>query len=57
MIDQVGRKLEKGKKEEEIADELEEELSLIQKICDAINMSSPDVDQKRVYIILRDHLR
>ena len=57
LIDQVGRKLEKGKKEEEIADELEEELPLIQKICDAINMSSPDVDQKRVYIILRDHLR
>lgn len=49
LISQVCKKLSKGKNIEKIAEELETELLLIQKICDAAKEFAPLYDEKGIY--------
>ena len=49
LINMVYKKIQKGKALELIADELEEDISLIQKIYDAILLSGEDYDCKKIY--------
>ena len=53
IIDLVCRKLVKGKTPETIADDLEEDLIKIQRICDAAVKYAPDYDIEK---ILREFL-
>lgn len=48
-ISQVCKKLIKGKSVEEIADELEEEVDYINKICDIAAKFAPDYDVNKIY--------
>lgn len=52
LIEQVCRKLQKEKTPEEIAEELEEDEEMINKICIAVEKCGPNSDIKRVYRIL-----
>ena len=49
LINMVYKKIQRGKALELIADELEEDISLIQKIYDAILLSGEDYDCKKIY--------
>ena len=54
LIEQSCVKLRKGKKPEEIADELEEEGQLITDICKTAEPFAPDYDCKGVYQAWRE---
>ncbi|MCI9637793.1 MAG: hypothetical protein HFG77_15620 [Hungatella sp.] len=49
LVNQVCRKLRKGKEPERIAEELEEEVELIQSICQAAEELGPGYDEDRVF--------
>lgn len=49
LISQVCRKLRKGKGAEEIADDLEEELEVIERICEAARETAPEYDVETIY--------
>ena len=49
LVSQVCRKLRKGKEPERIAEELEEEVELIQRICQAAKEFGPGYDEERVF--------
>lgn len=49
LIQQTCRKLQKGKTALQIADELEEEFSVIEKICDAAQEFAPDFDSDKIF--------
>lgn len=49
LVEQVCRKLKKGKEPEQIADELEEELEVISAICKAAESAGPEYDCEVVY--------
>ena len=49
LISQVCRKLKKGKILDQIADDLEEEISLIQKICESAASFAPEYDVEKIY--------
>lgn len=49
LASQVCRKLRKGKRPEIIAEELEEDLEVIQKICQAAEEFGPEYDEKKVF--------
>lgn len=49
LVEQVCRKLRKGKVMEQIADELEEELEIIAVICKAAEAAAPEYDSDMVY--------
>lgn len=49
LIQQVMKKLERGKAPDTIADELEEELSDVISICNAAETFAPDYDCERIY--------
>ena len=49
VIDQVCRKLRKGKDVNEIADALEEELSVVERICKAARELGTDCDVQKIY--------
>ena len=53
LIQQVCGKLKKGKKPQQIAEELEEELALVQKICAAIESCETNEDVSKVYDTLQ----
>ncbi len=57
MISQVCRKLKKGKIPEQIADDLEEEISLIQKICESAASFAPEYDVEKIYDAINDKKR
>lgn len=48
LITQICRKLKKGKSPETIADELEEDLNVIQDLCDIAKNYAPDYDVKEI---------
>ena len=48
LTTQICRKLKKGKSPETIADELEEDLSIIQALCDVANHYAPDYDIQKI---------
>ena len=50
LIQQVLRKLEKGKNPEIIAEELDEKREIIQKICIAVNQCEPGADPEQIYL-------
>ena len=52
LIEQVCRKIAKGKEVAQIADELEEDESIIQKIYDVAITFAPDFDAAKIYHIL-----
>lgn len=54
LIDMVRKKMNKGKSPEQIADELDEKLSHVEKICGAITAARPDDSSERVYALLHD---
>ncbi|MCC8139495.1 MAG: Rpn family recombination-promoting nuclease/putative transposase [Lachnospiraceae bacterium] len=54
LIEQVCKKLSKGKSLEQIADELEEEPAKIQQICDAAADFAPNYDTLKILDILLD---
>lgn len=49
LISMVVRKLNKGKTEAVIAEELEEPLETIQRICDAAGKYAPEYDIEKIY--------
>ena len=49
LVNQVCRKLRKGKEPERIAEELEEEVGLIQSICQAAEEFGPEYDEGKVF--------
>ena len=49
VIDQVCRKLRKGKDADEIADALEEELSVVERICKAARELGTEYDVQKIY--------
>ena len=49
LIHIICKKLGKGKTPEEIADEAEERLELVEKICHAAQMEAPDYDCDKIY--------
>ena len=49
LVSMVCRKLRKGKEPERIAEELEEEVELIQRICQAAKEFGPGYDEERVF--------
>ena len=49
LVSQVCRKLRKGKEPERIAEELEEEVALIQRICQAAKEFGPGYDEEKVF--------
>lgn len=49
LIDQVKRKLRKGKTPEVIAEELEESLKIIEQICAAVERCGLDADPQEIY--------
>lgn len=51
LIRQVCRKLQKGKTPQEIAEELEEEQELIDKICAAVEQCGVDSDIEDIYAV------
>ncbi|MCR5755097.1 MAG: Rpn family recombination-promoting nuclease/putative transposase [Acetatifactor sp.] len=53
LIAQVCRKLKKGKLPELIAEELEEDITQIQKICETAEQFAPDYDVKAIYEAIR----
>lgn len=56
LISQVCRKLKKGKTPECIAEELEEELELVDKICKVAKEFAPEYDIIKIYEALRSHV-
>lgn len=52
LIQLVLRKLEKGKSPARIAEELEEEQEMIQKICQAVTQCEPERDCEQIYRLL-----
>ena len=54
LIEQVCKKMAKGKLPEQIAEDLEEEVSSIQEIYDIANNFSPDYDAEKIYSALSD---
>ena len=56
LISQVCRKLKKGKTPECIAEELEEELELVEKICKVAKEFAPEYDTIKIYEALRSHV-
>lgn len=54
LISQVCRKLQKGKKPETIAEDLEEDLSLIQKICKTVGENGLECDPKEILCKMGD---
>lgn len=55
LVEQVCRKLRKGKVPEQIADELEEELEVIVAICKAAEAAAPEYDCEVVYRRWKDN--
>lgn len=53
LISLVCRKLQKGKKPEQIAEELEEELELISQICEVAEQSAPEYNCDEIYQFLK----
>ena len=53
LINQVCKKLKKGKSNEQIAEELEEELANIDKICEAAKQFAPEYEVRKVYEYLQ----
>ena len=50
LVEQTCRKLRKGKSVEEIAEDLDEDISVIQKICKAADAFAPEyADQEAIY--------
>ena len=54
LISQVCRKLKKGKTPAQIADDLEEEISLIQKIRESAESFAPEYDVEKIYDAMND---
>ncbi|WP_320936039.1 Rpn family recombination-promoting nuclease/putative transposase [Enterocloster lavalensis] len=52
LIEQVCKKLRKGKNAQEIAEELEEDIELITRICEAARESAPEYDCDEIFEIL-----
>ncbi|MDO4328681.1 MAG: hypothetical protein Q4C66_05030 [Lachnospiraceae bacterium] len=52
LIQQVCKKLLKGKSPETIADDLEEELDVINRICSAAHPFAPDYDCNKIHAVL-----
>lgn len=55
LIELICRKVRKGKSLEAIAEELEEEVSAISPIYDAVLESAPDYDGGKVYALLHNN--
>ena len=49
LIDQICRKLKKGKTAESIAEELEESLETVEQICEAVVNCDPDASTLDIY--------
>ena len=54
LINQVCRKLQKGKAPSVIAEELEEDAALIQSICEVACSFAPEYDAERIYEAMND---
>ena len=49
LIEMICKKLRKGKTPEEISEDLEEDMEVILRICNAANEYAPDYDAEKVY--------
>lgn len=55
LIEQVCKKISKGKLPEQIAEELEEDISNIKPICDSVAKYAPDYDYDKIYNEIFEH--
>ncbi|MCM1040249.1 MAG: Rpn family recombination-promoting nuclease/putative transposase [Ruminococcus sp.] len=53
LINMVCKKLAKGKTTEQIAEELEEEISRVESICKAAETFAPDYDTEKIYTAMK----
>lgn len=53
LINQISRKLQKGKTPEQIAEDLDEELTLVKSICEAAAKCAPEYNSEEIYRILK----
>ncbi len=57
LVELICKKLRKGKDVEQIADEVEEEVARIKKICDVAQAFGPEYDTEKVFTSLqKEHL-
>lgn len=54
LISQVCRKLKKGKKPYEIAEDLDEDIVIINKICKAAESVTPEFNEAKIYEALHE---
>ncbi len=54
LIEQIARKLRKGKSAEIIADELETDISQVVRICEAARAFAPEYDAGQIFAALQD---
>lgn len=54
LIGQICKKLQKGKSAETIAEELEEDSAVIERIVRAAQKCAPDYDQDKIYQMIRE---
>ena len=52
LLNQIQKKLQKGKSHDEIADELETDLYVVEQICEVLDHSEPDATQKELVDLL-----
>lgn len=53
LIDLICRKLQKGKTPAQIAQDLDEELPVVERICNAAGKYAPDYDSNEIYSFLK----
>ncbi|MGN1147383.1 MAG: hypothetical protein ACI4TB_03110 [Lachnospiraceae bacterium] len=53
LITQICRKLQKGKAPEQIAEDLDEELPVVERICEVAEKCAPDYDCEEIYSLLQ----
>ncbi|MBO5055364.1 MAG: hypothetical protein J6C64_03280 [Lachnospiraceae bacterium] len=53
LINLVCRKLQKGKTSEQIAEDLDEDLSVVMPICEAARQCAPEYDSEKIYNLLK----
>ncbi|MBQ8589838.1 MAG: hypothetical protein IJ486_05235, partial [Firmicutes bacterium] len=58
LIDQICKKLSKGKSVSVIADELEEDISVVESVCKIAKDFAPDYDSEQIYeaLIIKESL-
>lgn len=57
LINMISRKLRKGKTPEQIAEDLDEDLFIVERICKAADKSAPEYNSDEIYRILKNQVK